>query len=145
VGALVTTSPAPGSAVLDLPWIITIGPFGDDEDWEPVVCGPYERLQALALARAVVENDDLMAVVEPVQPFLTADRIKRDVAVARATASEDALAGDFEETLPATARGAGIGMERVALDDAADVLPQPEEVREGFVRLAERLAALDLR
>ena len=35
------------SPVLNLPWIITFGPLAEDEDWEPVVSGPYERAHAL--------------------------------------------------------------------------------------------------
>jgi hypothetical protein len=76
VGALVTLDLPVDAPALTLPWIITIGPLRDEDDWEAVVCGPYERDHALALASAVVADEDLMAVVEPVQPHLTADRIR---------------------------------------------------------------------
>jgi hypothetical protein len=65
VGSLVTLDLPSDSPVADLPWVITIGSLGDEEDWEPVVCGPYERAHALALAQAVVADEDLLAVVEP--------------------------------------------------------------------------------
>ena len=67
----------------DLPWVITIGSLGDDEDWEPVVCGPYERPHALALAQAVVADEDLMAVVEPLLPLADAEAIRDEIELAR--------------------------------------------------------------
>ena len=73
VGTLMTLSLPPDSPVADLPWVITIGALGDEEDWEPVVCGPYERGHALALAQAVVADEELMAVVEPLLPLVDAD------------------------------------------------------------------------
>ena len=57
---------AADSPILEMPWIITFGPLSDEEDWEPVVCGPYERPHAIALAEEVVADEELMAVVEPV-------------------------------------------------------------------------------
>ena len=80
VGALVTLDLPANSPVADLPWVITIGSLGDEEDWEPIVCGPYERAHALALAEAVVADEDLMAVVEPLQPHVTAEQILGDIA-----------------------------------------------------------------
>ena len=51
VGTLVTLDLPDDSPVLALPWIITFGPADEDADnWEPVVCGPYERAHALAEA-----------------------------------------------------------------------------------------------
>jgi len=47
VGALVTLDLPDDSPVLALPWIITFGPLEDGDEWEPVVCGPYERAHAL--------------------------------------------------------------------------------------------------
>ena len=44
-----------------LPWIITFGPLDDADEWEPVVCGPYEHAHALALAEEVVADEELMA------------------------------------------------------------------------------------
>lgn len=84
MGTLVTLDLPTGSPVADLPWVITIGSLGDEEDWEPVVCGPYERAHALALAQAVVADEDLMAVVEPLLPRADADAIRDEIALARA-------------------------------------------------------------
>lgn len=84
VGALVTLELADGSPVRDLPWIITFGPLTEDEDWEPVVCGPYQHAHAMALAEDVVADDDLMAVVEPVMSLVTPDEIRSEVGAARA-------------------------------------------------------------
>src|SRR4051812_28816423 len=39
VGTLVTLDLPNDSPIADLPWVITIGALGDEEDWEPVVCG----------------------------------------------------------------------------------------------------------
>src|SRR2546429_3227369 len=87
VGALVTLELPADSPALSLPWIITIGPLSDDEEWEPVVCGPYERPHALALAGSVVADEQLMAVVGPVQPYVSVDQIRADIVSARLTAS----------------------------------------------------------
>lgn len=76
----------PDSPVAGLPWVITIGPLGDEEDWEPVVCGPYERVHALALAQAVVADEQLMAVVEPLLPLVGAEAIRDEIELARAAA-----------------------------------------------------------
>src|SRR2546423_8933621 len=89
VGALVTLELPADSPVLTLPWIITIGPLSDDEEWEPVVCGPYERAHALALAEEVVADEELMAVVEPVAPHVSVDAIREEIASARALAVEE--------------------------------------------------------
>src|SRR4029450_7846639 len=62
VGSLVTLDLPADSPVLSLPWIITFGPLSDDEDWEPVVCGPYERAHALSLAETVVADAELIGV-----------------------------------------------------------------------------------
>jgi hypothetical protein len=84
VGALVTLELAADSPILAMPWIITFGPLTDAEDWEPVVCGPYRRPQAIALAEAVIAGDELMAVVEPVQDFGSAAEIRAEIAAAKA-------------------------------------------------------------
>jgi hypothetical protein len=95
VGALVTLELPADSPAMDLPWIITFGPLDDDDEWEPVVCGPYERPHALALAGAVVADEELMAVVEPLQPHVTVDQIRGDIAAARLAA--EAAADEDEE------------------------------------------------
>src|SRR5882724_9902184 len=96
VGTLVTLDLPPGSPVADLPWVITIGSLGDEEDWEPVVCGPYERAHALALAQAVVADEELMAVVEPLLPRVDAEAIRDEIALARAAAEGPAGEEDSE-------------------------------------------------
>jgi hypothetical protein len=115
-----------GSPVADLPWVITIGSLGDEEDWEPVVCGPYERAHALALAQAVVADEDLMAVVEPLLPKPDAEAIREEIELARAAveAPEGEQAGEDYET------------RRVRPGRA----PTEAEVREGWARIAARLA-----
>lgn len=149
VGALVTLELPGDSPLLELPWIITIGPMRDEEDWEPVVCGPYERPHALALAESVVADQDLMAVVEPVQPYATVDQIRSDVAASRAAAEmERAEAGRGGVT-----SGEGVGSDveyggaeydpngRAQVQIEPTAPPTPEEIKAGFVRIAERLVA----
>src|SRR5918998_2831061 len=92
VGTLMTLSLPPDSPVADLPWVITIGSLGDEDDWEPVVCGPYERGHALALAQAVVADEELMAVVEPLLPLADAEAIRDEIDLARAAV--DGAAGE---------------------------------------------------
>ena len=130
MGNLVTLSLPPDSPVAGLPWVITIGALDDDEDWEPVVFGPYERGHALALAQAVVADEDLMAVVEPLLPLEDAEAIREEIETARAaaepgpgltaTGDEDDWAGERIEPGPA---------------------PTATEVRAGFARLAVKLTA----
>jgi hypothetical protein len=127
VGTLITLSLPPDSPVADLPWVITIGALGDEEDWEPVVCGPYERGHALALAQAVVADEDLMAVVEPLLPLVDADAIRNEIELARAAADPDADG-------PAEAGDQWEGP-RVEPGPA----PVAAEVRAGFARIAARL------
>jgi hypothetical protein len=119
-----------GSPVADLPWVITIGSLGDEEDWEPVVCGPYERAHALALAQAVVADEDLMAVVEPLLPRPDAEAIRDEVELARAAveALDGADGADGEDDYETR---------RVRPGRA----PTEAEVRAGWVRIAARLVA----
>lgn len=142
MGALVTLELAADAPQLDLPWIITFGPLNDDEDWEPVVCGPYERPHALALAQHVVADEELMAVVEPVLPATSLAQIREEIANAQRQAIEDE-ADTLDSDLP-------------DLDDTDDELddgyqsdedlhgaPEPptaEELRAGFGRISSRLA-----
>ena len=117
------------SPALSLPWIITIGPLSDDEEWEPVVCGPYERPHALALAGSVVADEELMAVVGPVQPYVSVDQIRADIVSARLTASLEDPEAD--------------GPMDLATDDPdfaePSEAPGAEELRDGFARVAARL------
>ncbi len=130
VGSLVTLDLPPDSPVAELPWVITIGSLGDEEDWEPVVCGPYERAHALALAQAVVADEDLLAVVEPLLPRPDAEAIRDEIELARAAAETPADPADpeFDEDEYET--------RRVRPGRA----PTEAEVREGWARIAARLA-----
>ncbi len=127
--------------MLALPWIITFGPLDDEEEsWEPVVCGPYERAHALSIAETVVADEDLMAVVEPVLPHASVDEIRSEIEQAKANAEE---AAEFEDE--------DDGDVELSFDDDDEELelpeveptppPSPEEVRAGFARIASRLAA----
>jgi hypothetical protein len=150
----VTLELADDSPVLTLPWIITFGPLSDDEEWEPVVCGPYERPHALALAESVVADEDLMAVVEPIQQYVAVDVIRKEIVAARLAAEEEAKA-------EAEARGGGERDLDFHHDDDVDgdaphgesgrhahgtgyteptPAPSPDEVRAGFARIAAQLS-----
>jgi hypothetical protein len=126
VGTLVTLDLPSNSPVADLPWVITIGSLGDEEDWEPVVCGPYERAHALALAQAVVADEDLMAVVEPLLPRPDAEAIRDEIELARAAvespAGDDAADDDYETRRVRPGRP-----------------PTESEVRAGWARIAAKL------
>ena len=128
VGTLVTLDLPADSPVADLPWVITIGSLGDEEDWEPVVCGPYERAHALALAQAVVADEDLMAVVEPLLPRADAEAIRDEIELARsggeAPPGDDEGADDYETRRVRPGRA-----------------PTATEVRAGWARIASRLVS----
>jgi hypothetical protein len=125
MGTLVTLHLPPGSPIAEQPWVITIGSLDDLEEWEPIVCGPYEHQHALALARAVVSDDDLMAVVEPMLPLDGVDAIRKEVDLARA-AAEDPDVEDLETKVPLEYPGAA---------------PEPAEVHAGWRRIAGKLTA----
>jgi hypothetical protein len=138
VGTLVTLELPDDSPSLTLPWIITFGPLDDDEVWEPVVCGPYEREHALALAEAVVADEDLMAVVEPLQPSITVDQIRGEIAASRIAADEaedEATEFDSEFDDEHDHDHEHGDDEEIAPSDP----PSPEEIRAGFARIAARL------
>lgn len=129
------------SPVLDLPWIITFGPLGDEEEWEPVVCGPYERPHALALAESVVADEDLMAVVEPLLPRVSPDEIRSEITAARMAAEDEVsvaagadLYGDFEDVIAEE-----VPAPTVEEPVEATVPPDPTEIRAGFARIAAKL------
>jgi hypothetical protein len=128
VGALVTLDLPADAPALTLPWIITFGPMNDEEEWEPVVCGPYERAHALALAEAVVADEDLMAVVEPLLPRADAEAIRDEIELARAAVGAPADADDYFDEQEYEAR-------RVRPGPA----PTETEVRAGWARIAARL------
>ena len=104
-----------------------------------MVCGPYERPHALALAEAVVADEQLMAVVEPLLPALSAEEIRGEIAASQLAAEDEEarieaadLYGDFDDVLDEQE------------EPAADVADRPEpppvpteaEVRAGFGRIA---------
>ena len=128
MGTLVTLDLPVGSPVAELPWVITIGSLGDEEDWEPVVCGPYERAHALALAQAVVADEQLMAVVEPLLPRPDAEAIRDEIELARA-AVEGPADDDFTE-------------EHETRRVRPGRPPSETEVRAGWSRIAARLTAV---
>jgi hypothetical protein len=161
VGALVTLDLADDSPVLLLPWIITFGPLDDSDEWEPVVCGPYERAHALALAETVVADEELMAVVEPVLPHASVEQIRGEIAAAKVAAEEaeedeyeieegeesDDLEVSVDAEFDAESDHAGHDHDH---DDEEDEFyeeveptapPSPDEVRAGFARIAARLSA----
>jgi hypothetical protein len=128
VGTLVTLHLPPDSPVANLPWIITIGALDDEEEWEPLVCGPYERPHALALAQAVVADEDLMAVVEPLLPLADAAAIRDEIELARAGNDLDTTAEELD---------ADDGPRRTTPGRP----PTEAEVRAGFARIAAKLTA----
>jgi hypothetical protein len=131
VGALVTLDLPADSPVQNLPWIITIGPMTDDEEWEPVVCGPYERPHALALAGAVVADEDLMAVVEPLLPLADVEAIRDEIELAQSASDVDPE--DVDELLDDGSE------EHETRHVEPDVPPTEDEVRAGFARIAASL------
>jgi hypothetical protein len=125
VGTLVTLELPNDSPIADLPWVITIGSLGDEEDWEPVVCGPYERPHALALAQAVVADEELLAVVEPLLPLIDAEAIRDEIELARAAwDSPRAEDQDPQEREPSVRPG---------------LPPSAAEVKLAFARIAAKL------
>ncbi|GFJ91228.1 hypothetical protein Prum_048700 [Phytohabitans rumicis] len=125
MGALVTLELPDDSPARDLPWIVTFGPLDEEEEWEPVVCGPYERPHALALAESVVADEDLMAVVEPLLPHVTVEEIRGEIAAARivaedeqAEAADAAEFGDYDDDIDVAGH-----------DDHAVVEPTPPRAR----------------
>lgn len=144
MGALVTLDLPEDSPLQALPWIITFGPVDDSDAWEPVVCGPYERAHAMSLAETVVADEDLLAVVEPVNPHASVDAIRAAIDEAKAMADEADEEEDEDD------EGDVVGS--LDLDEEADYVddlpeveptppPSPDEVRAGFARIGSRLAA----
>jgi len=128
VGTLVTLHLPPDSPVANLPWVITIGALDDEQEWEPLVCGPYERPHALALAQAVVADEDLMAVVEPLLPLADAAAIRDEIELARSGQDLDATATELD---------GGDGPLRTTPGRP----PSEAEVRAGFARIAAKLTS----
>jgi hypothetical protein len=140
VGALVTLDLPEDSPVLALPWIITFGPLDDEEEsWEPVVCGPYERDHALSIAETVVADEDLMAVVEPVLPHASVDEIRKEIEQAKANAEADEEEDEDDGDVELSFDDDELEMELPEVEPTPP--PSPEEVRAGFARIGSRLAA----
>ncbi|MFG1674266.1 hypothetical protein [Micromonospora sp. NPDC049282] len=141
MGALVTLDLPDDSPMLGLPWIITFGPLAPEDEWEPVVCGPYERPHALALAEAVVAEEQLMAVVEPLLPALTPEEIRGEIAAAQIAAVDENeqadLYGDFEDVIDDELE---LAAERRPEPQPANP-PDSDEVRAGLARIAALLTA----
>ena len=136
---MVTLKLPEDSPVRDLPWIITFGPLSDEEDWEPVVCGPYEHSHALALAEEVVADEELMAVVEPLMGLAAPDEIRQEIIIARTAAQVDAdidLMDEFDELT----NGPEPGFDEDVAPRVPGPVPPPAEIRAGMARIARRLA-----
>jgi hypothetical protein len=126
---------------LALPWIITFGPLDDEEEsWEPVVCGPYERDHALSIAETVVADEELMAVVEPVLPHASVDEIRKEIEQAKANAEADEDEDDEDDgDVELSFDDDELEMELPEVEPSP--APSPAEVRAGFARIGSRLAA----
>ncbi|MEJ3742111.1 hypothetical protein WEI85_02260 [Actinomycetes bacterium KLBMP 9797] len=129
MGALITLDLPGDVPARELPWVITFGPLEDDLGWEPVVCGPYERAHAVALAESIAAEEDLLAVIEPMLPYTTVDEIRREIAAARLAAEQS----DEDHEHPDD-RG---DYEQEYVEPSEP--PTPDEVRAGQSRLAIRL------
>lgn len=142
MGALVTLRLPDDSPLHELPWIITFGPLGEDEEWEPVVSGPYERPHALALAQSVVADEELMAVVEPCMPHISAAEIRGEIEAARISAFRDERPADGSlddlDLEDADADGETFGEDD---EGYAAAPPSPHEVMAGWGRIAAKLTA----
>jgi hypothetical protein len=137
MGALVTLELPAGAPQLDLPWIITFGPLDDDEEWEPVVCGPYERPHALALAQHVVADEDLMAVVEPLLPATSLEQIRAEIANAQDLAAQEA--DEIDDVLDDdTDEDDGHDHDH---DNHVVEAPSADELKAGFARISARLTS----
>ncbi len=127
----------PDSPQHDLPWIITFGPLNDDEDWEPVVCGPYERPHAMALAQHLVADEDVMAVVEPLLPATELRQIRSAIELSQQNALEDIDEEEEDDSLDTDLAHEDHTHEEEGMHVADE--PTPDEIRAGFARLSARL------
>jgi hypothetical protein len=153
MGALVTLDLPDDSPMLALPWIVSFGPLTEEEEWDAVVCGPYERAHALSLAEAVLaDEDEVTAIVEPVLPHMTVDQIRSEIATAKLAAEEeeaeyeDLDEGDDVDVSVDESFDETTGFDDEDDEDDYEVIepgppPAPEEIRAGFARIAARLSA----
>jgi hypothetical protein len=141
---LVTLDLPDDSPVRDLPWIITFGPLTDAEEWEPVVCGPYQQEHAIALAEEVIADEQLMAVVEPMLPLTSPQQMRDEIVAARAAAIDQAqvlaadAAGRDEEAEEAAAYPEDYPQPAPATHAPAEA-PDPTAVRAGMARVVAPL------
>ncbi len=140
VGALVTLDLPADAPALSMPWIITFGPLSDDEEWEPVVVGPYERPHALDLAEEIVADEELMAVVEPLVPHTSVDEIRAEIASAIAMGREEEDS-DEDTDLDYDDEEDSEDEEESGAHAEHRGPPSPEEIRAGFARIAAKLTA----
>jgi hypothetical protein len=113
--------------------------LSDEEDWEPVVCGPYEHTHALALAEEVVADEELMAVVEPLMGLAAPDDIREEITIARAAAQVDAH-GDLMDEFDELDEAPEAGFDEDVAPRVPGPVPTPAEIRAGMARIARRLA-----
>jgi hypothetical protein len=140
VGELMTLELPADSPLLDLPWIVTIGPLSDPQEWQAIVLGPYERAHALALAEEIVADEDMGAVVEPITPHTSVEAIREEIALARVAARE--AVGEEEDDDSDSDYLAGAQEDEE--DEEHHAPPTEEEVRAGVARVAARLLAENL-
>lgn len=128
-----------GSPTESVPWIITFGPLSDEDEWDAVVCGPYERPHALAIAEEIVADEDMMAVVEPLLPHVDVAAIRDEIATARANALG---VNDVEGDVDLEVEDIGVADLTEEGEEAGGHAgaPDPEEIRAGFARIATRLS-----
>jgi hypothetical protein len=139
VGIVVSFVPDEDSPFNDLPWVVTFRPRGDEGAWDSVVCGPYQREHAEALAEAValdLEDDDIVAVAEPMLPALDPadirDAIQHNREVA-ASVTDDVETDDTDED----------GLDDTGEQDVEELpTPTPEEVRAGIDRVTRNLVTM---
>jgi hypothetical protein len=140
VGELMTLDLPADSPLLELPWIVTIGPLSDPHEWQAIVLGPYERAHALALAEEIVADEDMAAVVEPITPHTSVDAIREEIDLARAIARE--LAAEEDDDDSDSDYLADAPAEAQQKEHPAP--PTQEEIRAGVARVAARLLAENL-
>ncbi|WP_168200489.1 hypothetical protein [Allokutzneria sp. NRRL B-24872] len=149
MGGVIISEPEEGSPIEDLPWVVVFQSL--DDAWDSFTCGPYERDHAIALAEAVaVEEDDVLAAVEPLLPALEPADILADIAELREVhEDEDEDDEEEEEELEESEES-----EEDAEDDEEESeedgeeleitdieVPDADEVREGMARVVNRLLA----
>jgi hypothetical protein len=66
----------------------------ESDEWEPIVCGPYERRTRSLWPRPSPRGEPLLAVVEPLMPSVDAGAIRAEIALARAAADAASVSVD---------------------------------------------------